>query len=196
MTFNDEFEQMLDDALAEYRKAEPLAGLEDRVLQRLKSQAERRRRLWWQWSAIAAATAVLAIAAWIGLSGRARHEAIPSPVVRKQDLPAEPSPRTPDALATNTHASNPVQVAKNVRPEGARVPAPGQLASAEGAPMREQFPSQVPLKAEERVLLALAQTHPEVLREWSRDGSDQEISIAPINIKPLVDETGSNQGEN
>jgi hypothetical protein len=62
--------------------------------------------------------------------------------------------------------------------------------------MREQFPLQVPLKAEERVLLALAQTHPEVLRELSRDDSDQEISIAPINIKPLVDETGGNQGEN
>ena len=67
MTHNDEFDKVLDDALSEYREAEPLAGLEDRVLQRLQLQTEQRRKLWWRWSAIAAAAAALIIAAWIGM---------------------------------------------------------------------------------------------------------------------------------
>ncbi len=192
MTFNDELDQMLDEALAEYRKAEPLAGLEGRVLQRVKLQSEHRQRLWWQWSATATAAAMLAFAAWIGLSGRARYEAVPSPVVQKQALPAEPNPRTADI--TTAHAAKPM--AKKVRPLSARVSAPGQLASAKGAPMQEQFPTPAPLKSEERVLLALTQTHPEALQELSRTQDDQEISISPINIKPLAGQTSASQGEN
>jgi hypothetical protein len=196
MTLNDDFDRILDDALAEYREAEPLAGLEDRVLQRVKSQAERRRKLWWQWSAIAAATAVLAIAAWIGLSGRARHDLVPMPSVAQKQMPV--APPAPD---TDTRAANRKPVAHRL-PETRTVhsrnyiPGSTQLAATEHAPVPTQFPSPAPLKPEERVLLALAQTHPEVLRELSRGEDDQEISIAPINIKPLVDETAGTQGEN
>lgn len=189
MTLHEDLDQMLDDALAEYREAEPLAGLEDRVLQRVKSQAERARRPWWQWSAIAAAAAALAIAAWIGFGGRARHEGLPSRVVQKQELPAEPHPRTTERRAAEE------QVAKANRSRSPRAPAPVRIASYAGAPMKEHFPLPAPLKPEERMLLALAQTHPDALRELSRSDNDQEISIAPIHIKPLA-ETGDNQGEN
>jgi hypothetical protein len=190
MTLHDELDQMLDDALAEYREAEPLAGLEDRVLMRVKSQAERARRPWWQWNAIAAAAAVLAIAAWIGIGGRTRHESFPSRVVQKQGLPAEPHPLTTERGAAKE------QVAKANRPQIPRAPVPEQMAGTALAPMTERFPSPVPLKPEERMLLALAQTHPEFLGELSRDDDDQEISIAPIHIKPLAEASDENQGEN
>ena len=38
MNHNDDFDRTVDDALAEYRDAEPLAGVEERVLQRLRLQ--------------------------------------------------------------------------------------------------------------------------------------------------------------
>ena len=190
MTLHDEQDQMLDDALAEYREAEPLAGLEDRVLQRLKSQAESARQPWWQWSAIAAAAAVLAIAAWIGFGGRARHEVAPSPVVQKQAFPAAPHPQTPQRAVAEE------QIAKVNRPRSSRASAPVQVESTAVAPMSKHFPLPAPLKPEERMLLALAQSHPEFLREVSHSDNDQEISIAPIDIKPLAEGTGDQQGEN
>ena len=195
MTFHDELDQMLDDALAEYREAEPLAGLEDRVLMRVKSQAERARRPWWQWNAIAAAAAVLAIAAWIGFGGRARHEA-PAPVAQKQVLPAESYPRAKDTrIAKEPSTDKSVAAAKIVPSRIARASAPAQ-ATTQSATVRDHFPSPAPLKPEERMLLALAQTHPEFLGELSRDDDDQEISIAPIHIKPLAEVSDDNQGEN
>jgi hypothetical protein len=195
MTFNDELDQVLEDALAEYREAEPLAGLEDRVLQRVKSQAERARRPWWQWNAIAAAAAVLAIAAWIGFGGRARHEA-PAPVAQKQILPAGSYPRAKDTrIAKEPSTDKSVAAAKIVPSRIARASAPAQ-ATAQSATVRDHFPSPAPLMPEERMLLALAQTHPEFLRELSRDDDEQEISIAPIQIKPLAQASDDNQGEN
>jgi hypothetical protein len=194
MTLDYEFDRVLDDALAEYRDAEPLAGMEDRVLRRVKSQAERRRKPGWQWSAMVAAAA-LALAVGIGLSGHARHRASSLPLAQQQALPAEPPSQTVDTQPMNTPASRPMQAAKAIR-QGNRGPQQtAQLARSETAPTREHFPSPVPLQAEERTLLALAQTHPEVLRDLSRSENDQEISIAPINIKPLADKTAGTQGE-
>ena len=43
MKTTDEFDEILSNALSEYRKAEPLAGLEDRVLRRVQQQRERRK---------------------------------------------------------------------------------------------------------------------------------------------------------
>jgi hypothetical protein len=193
MRYKDEFDQILDDALAEYREAEPLAGLEDRVLQRLRLQAERRRKLWWRWSAITAVAAALVVAAWIGLGNRTRQEVVTSSVVQKQVPPIEPQSRTADARAANEQrAAKPTVLAKSVS-HGARVPTPAQFA-AEHAAMGKQFPSGAPLKPEERMLLVLATTHPEILMDMPDD--DKEIAIAPISIKPLVDEAGGSQGEN
>jgi hypothetical protein len=62
--------------------------------------------------------------------------------------------------------------------------------------MHQQFPSPAPLCSEERALLAMAQTHPEVLTELASKQDDHEIAIAPIDIEPLVKATTSNQGEN
>jgi hypothetical protein len=67
MTMNDEFDNILDDAMAEYRDAEPLAGVEGRVLRRL-AERTKRRRAWWGWSLAAGlAMALLAVASWFEL---------------------------------------------------------------------------------------------------------------------------------
>jgi hypothetical protein len=197
MTNNDDFDQILDDALAEYREVEPLAGLEGRVFQRLRLQTERRRKFWWRWSTIAAAAAAVAIAAWIGFSGRVRHELVPMPggTQKQMGSVARQAPDTDTRAANRELAAPPSRETRSVHPRG-YVPTSTQAVATARAPVPAQFPSAAPLQPEERVLLALAQTHPELLRELSRDENDQEISIAPINIKPLAVETGDGQGEN
>ena len=83
MKTNDEFDRIMSDALSEYREAEPLAGLEDRVLRRVQQQSGRQ-RLWWRWSfAAGLAVALLAVAAWIEL----RRSSLP-PADRANDSSA------------------------------------------------------------------------------------------------------------
>jgi len=192
MRIDDEFDQVLDDALAEYREAEPLAGLEERVLQRLRLQSEQRRSLWWRWSAIAAAAAVLVVAVWIGARDRTRHEVLAPSVVQKQ-APIEPQRPPASAPARDDMVAKNIPVATTAS-RSTHMSAPVQLASSEAAPMPERFPSPAPLKPEERMLLALAMTHPEILPVKSAD--DREIVVDPINIKPLSSENRDYQGEN
>lgn len=194
MTHNDEFDQVLDDALAEYREAEPLAGLEDRVLQRLRFETERRRKLRWRWSAITAVAAGLTVAAWIGLGYRVRPEMASSSAAQKHSPPIERQPRTAETRVANEQSTSKRLAGSNAVSPRAYVPVQAQFTGTEPAPMPERFPSPAPLKPEERMLLALATTHPEILMDKPDD--DKEIVIAPINIKPLVDETGGDQGEN
>jgi hypothetical protein len=56
----DELDRWIDDGLAEYAAAEPLAGIEERVLQRVRS-AKRARRWWWMLVPVAAVVAALAM---------------------------------------------------------------------------------------------------------------------------------------
>jgi hypothetical protein len=191
MTHNDEFDQILDDALAEYREAEPLTGLEDRVLQRLRLQAESHRKVWLRWSAIAAVAASLAIVAWIGL--RDRSEVVAPSVVLKQSPSIEAQSRTAVIRAANEQPASKRLPRWNAVSQRAPLSAQAQPVGTEHAPMGEQFPSPAALQPEERMLLALAATHPGILMDKPDD--DKEIVISLIDIKPLV-ETGEHQGEN
>jgi hypothetical protein len=193
MTHTDEFDQILDDALAEYREAEPLAGLEGRVLQRLRLQAEHRRKLSWRWSALAATATALAIAAWIALGNGALQEVAAPSAVQKQAPSPEPQPHTAETRAANERSTAKRAPGTNTGLHRAHVSAQASVANIEHAPMLERFPLPAPLKREERMLLALAATHPEILMD--KPDEDREIVIAPISISPLADETGGHQGE-
>jgi len=189
----EEFDEILDDALAYYREAEPLARLEDRVLQRVRLRDQNQRRLWWRWSAVAAA-AILAMTAWLRLSDRAWHGVAPSTWGLRQTPPVELESR----LTVIRPANEQPPAARTAAPKavGSGKPhrsSPAPLVSAEGLAIREQFPSAVPLKPEERVLIALAQEHPEILAY--RTANDREIVIAPIDIQPLAG-SGEDKGEN
>jgi hypothetical protein len=193
MKHNDDFDLILDDALAEYREAEPLAGMEDRILRRVRQQSERRRKFWWQWSVAAATLAVLAVA-WIGSHDRARHNVVIPPLARKPIAPVGRQIAAPDRLASQRHTA-PLRVPRKkvVGPRPVDVAGHTQVA-VQLLPFRGQFPVPAPLNADERALLALAQTHPEALRTLLHS-NDEEMAIVPITIQPLIGE-GGDQGDN
>jgi cytoskeletal protein RodZ len=197
MNDNDEFDHVLDEALAQYRDAEPLAGMEQRVLQRVRLHAEHRWKLWRWWGAFAACAAMLAVAAWIGLRDRASQEIIAKQpaTTQQQRPPVESRPKNVNTYASQEPAPRRALVAK-APSRSPNVAGPALSTSTKQAPVRSQFPSPTPLNSEERALLALAQTHPETLSHLQSNQDDREIAIAPINIQPLVNETSRQQGEN
>jgi len=199
MTMNDEFDNILDDALAEYREAEPLAGLEGRVLRRL-AEPTRRRRAWWGWSLAAGlAMALLAVAARFELRDPPYQPLPTYQASTEQPTVAQPSPN----LRTERDLSADLENVRPDYPEGFPAGILGHQRRASSRPAlpgganrgrRSQFPAPVPLTFEERALLALARTDPEALR--TLPGNDTELAIAPISIQPLADGGDSNEGDN
>ncbi len=188
MKTGDEFEEILSDALAEYREAEALAGLEARVLLRLQDRA-RSSRAWLTWSfATALLIALVALAVWLvpktpekeqlrQQSGLQPRKA-PSIAETKAAVPTKPMAQLPQM----THRERRKSVTAN-------------SAAVRAAPViREQFPSPAPLSPDERALLLLAQTNPQVLKTTTK--RDAEIDIAPIKIEPLAQEIAGAEGEN
>lgn len=194
MTMNHEFDNILDDALAEYREAEPLAGLEGRVLRRLAERTNRR-TAWWGWSfAAGLAMALLAVAVWFELRDPPYQ---PLPTYQGSTEQAAPSRHT-DRNRADFRSAKPPGYPEGFPPGTSEQPrrASARPALPGGAHRgrRSQFPVPVPLTSEERALLALAHTDPEALQ--TLPGNDHELAIAPITIQPLADGTSSNEGDN
>jgi hypothetical protein len=181
MTYNDEFDQLVDEALGEYRDAEPLAGLESRVLWRLGQQPDKPRKLWLRWVVIAACTAALVFAVWI-VSRPERPMAD-----RVQQASAKPRVDAPAKVAVEA----PVAEARAKQSIRRTTALSGSATVAEGAPqvaavsaLPAQFPTPAPLTAEERAFMAAIQKVPDLMPGGSQ--TDQDITIAEIEIKPLA----------
>jgi hypothetical protein len=197
MKTNDEFDNILDDALAEYRDAEPLSGLESRVLRRVQEQPSRR-RAWWGWSLAAGlAMALLAVAAWFELRDPP-YRPLPTYQASTEQAAAQPSHnlRTEKDLIADLEKVRrdysetfPADTLKQKRRASSKS-TPVLAVSSRG----EQFPAPAPLTSEERALLALAHSDPEALR--TLPGNNKELAIAPITIQPLTDGSGGNEGDN
>jgi hypothetical protein len=160
----DELDRLIDSVLVGYVDAEPLAGLEQRVLERVRlAHVGRRSRVWWGWTLAAVATA----AAVLVIAERPRPV---RPLVGQSFRPAELLPRAP---------------AQNLRQ--AERPAPQKqkarnLATQNRLPKRDQFPTPAPLTAEERALIQLAGFDSPGLQS---PAELSPIEIAPIEIAPL-----------
>jgi len=155
---HDELDNLIDGALATYSSAEPLGGIEQRVLDRVRLAGTRRRR--WRWTLVLAAPAVAAVLLVI-LAPKPE----PVPVALVAPRPAPIALPTPPVVAPA-----PRLVAKVRRP--VRAPEP---------PKRDLFPTISPLTGEERLLVQLAQASPQLL--LARPVA--EIEIKPIQIAPL-----------
>jgi hypothetical protein len=161
----DKLDRLIDGALASYPDGEPLAGLEQRVLNR--ARVARARRQWmFAWGVGLAVAASIVV---VGIAIRSEHRAVEKPAaVARAARVEELTPR--------------VQTAK-VRPTK-RVRRPKAL------PKLEQFPTPSPLTAEERALVALVQREPTEAQQIFSDlqkRTDGPIEIQPIQIAPLND---------
>jgi hypothetical protein len=184
MKHHEEFDELMHDALGEYREAEPLAGMEARVLERLHSQAVECRRAWWMWGAIATCAALVLIGVWLGVKnptppkeGGVGHPAPPvvavGPASRGPDLPLESEARAQPPIA-----------AQNVRKPGPAVATAVMHPAAVVEVRPAVFPLPTTLSPEERAFMAALQKAPDSASV--APGQDKEITIAEIEIKPLV----------
>lgn len=165
MKSNDELDRTIDGALAGYSDAEPLAGLEERVLNRVRlAEAGRRCVLGWVFAFV-----VVASLAMVAIVVRTPRHSEPKTYV--VGIPAVEGP----ALA----AERPLVATK--RRAKSHAPRKRPL------PKQDQFPAPLPITAEERALLALAE-HPKDAEDAFADlrkRSDTLIEIQPIQIPPL-----------
>jgi hypothetical protein len=187
MTNHDQFDELVDYALSEYRDAEPLSGLEDRVLQRL--QPVGRRFAWWMWGAIAICAALVLIGVWIGVENPTTPHL---PTDGKYGPPTSTQP-----TQAREQASPPISSPESK--ELARVtktPTPPKTGGA-GHPARTTivtqrvFPTPTPLTAQERAFMASLQGNSAVAASGA--APDSSIAIAEIQIKPLT-ATGQSLG--
>jgi len=156
---HDELDNVIDHVLATYSNAEPLAGLEQRVLDRVRiAQGARRRR--WRWALMFAVPAVAATLLVI-FAPKPKSQPVPLAVVA-----------TPPA---------PVRLPAAVPPAPRRIARPRRPAIAPELAKRQFFPTPSPLTEEERLLVQLARFSPELLLARPVD----EIEIKPIQIAPL-----------
>jgi len=185
-----EFDNLLDQALVEYRDAEPLAGLEDRVLQRLGTNRKSRRVAWFRWSLAVCAAVVVAVV-WL----QPAHPPEPQNTASQHEAAAtiQTAPATSSSSA-KLSASNANTPHTQAPPASTRVAtAVASLSHGANPRMSEQFPARVPLTAEEQALVAvLARRN---APQPTEADSDEPATIAAIEIKPLV-QTTTDSGEN
>jgi len=199
MTYKDEFDGLLHDALSEYRDAEPLAGLEERVLRRMRAGRGPGLKLWRRWAAAVACAVIIAVAAGIAIRGHLTTPLQPGPkppeatVASAAPLDAPAITQHP-ALARKPSLSQSQTIPPTTTRSQARRSGEVVAAQRTADAVAERFPMPTPLSLEEHALLALARTHPETLGNHSENNGG--VTIPLIDIKLLPEPNGDSEGDN
>ena len=183
MTNGNQFDEILDHALSEYRDVEPLSGLEDRVLRRLPLEPNSRSAFWRlaRLGAFGTPAALLLLA--IILITRSHQPQAP----REQGSSSTPAPATIQASAPPLKNS-PVATGRRPEPQTSMRLKSSDVQSFPATRSPAQaFPIPVRMTNEEHALVAVAKAHPDVLLANVRE--DELITIAPVVIKPLASST-------
>jgi len=174
----DRMDMLLDAALAQYGGSEPLHGMEERVLARLRQPAPQ--RAWWMW--VAAAAAAMAIVAGVVVMTRpAEQKAAPGVAQQAQPPATMPRQSAPPASAP--------QHARSVAPHTASV----QAAQVEKLPRLDVFPTPEPPSQQELLLVRYVRGTPpaEVLAQISRKPlafHEDPLSAPSTNAIPQKDD--------
>ncbi len=177
----DRLDELIDTALAGYTDAEPLAGLEERVLRRIESvPTPSRWRGWYspRWALVLASLLVL-----LGIATRVRW------------TPSAPIAETQTSEQRRSEAVAPNQTAKTVRAARPLAPVPPKartrrnVSGSLGLPKKERFPMDSPLTSEERALVRWSTRAPEQMSQFlaslQEQRTEQPVSVEPIRIEPL-----------
>jgi len=186
MPDRDELDRLIDSELARY--AEPRAGLEQRILARVGSEAMRRPGMLGRWRAWVLAGAVaMAIVFAIGLPLSKHHETsvntgvlatpgheLVSPTTTVPDIRVQ----VPDSKRAAGTAQNATRISKaTVASERAR------------QPKLDVFPAPQPLSVQEQTFVELATHLPKADRERllsDQKGQDAPLEISSIKILPIT----------
>jgi hypothetical protein len=170
-------DDLLDSALAQYGAAEPLHGLEDRVLGRLNGAGAR--RAWWMWGGVA--TAVAAAIVVVVLLARPAEQK-PAPTAGAQSIPQQ---NVGSQSAVKQQSAAPVPIRKqpsvvpnantsaSLRPRAQGQPKLRPETAANALPRRDVFPTPMPPTEQERLLARYVRVTPRA-----------EV-LAQVNRKPL-----------
>jgi len=191
MKQTDDLDGILNDALAEYREAEPLPGIEERVLRRLQAHVPSMPRLGWAWRLAVATIAVVGTLVWTGVRHAYQHRSS-RPQWVQQNAPAAPASHK-IAVISSDEARSMAEGPVRRRTAKASTQQQATLAVSRPARVQSQFPTPVALDQEERALFALARNAPEALRPFLRD-ENSTTDISPITIPPLEHSSGT-EGE-
>ena len=167
---------LLDAALAQYGDAEPLSGLEERVLDRLHTAPQR--RAWWMWGAVVAAVAAVVVAVVMMRPAEQKPQPITAQAPKQQPVVVTP----PVA---------PVRTARAPKQAAPRRVALQQVAKAE--PKRDVFPTPEPPDEQERLLVRYMRQTPraEVLAQVNRqplEFHEDPLSAPSTNTSPSKSE--------
>lgn len=163
----DKAGQWIDDALAEYSKAEPRSGFEGRLLARLQTEEQRSpKNAWWRWALpIGAAAMCLLALLWLGrLSSRQ---------VSKTQI-TKSVPTAKEAVARSSEQIGPLK-------QDRRTLAKARNKSI-SPPKQEQFPAALPLSDQERMLARYVRDFPEKAALVARAQTDlQKLNELEMN---------------
>lgn len=177
----DELDDVIDGALPAYSSADPMEGLENRVLRRVQAAGAARRSPWPY--RLEFAIPALAVLLFVGIAlrigwnsgsrttGAARRAAV-----------SEPSSLTPGPQPSPAPAALVAEPKRGIK-KGKAHGAP-----AKSLPKKECFPTPTPMTDEERALVAWVAREPieavQAFAELQRR-SAEPIAIQPIQIPPL-----------
>jgi len=191
----DEFDRMLDAALAKYAAVEPRTGLEERVLASLRAeQARVPDHAWWRWSAMAAVAAAIVVAVALSLrSDKPSHPVVanhpPTPIQARKE-------RGTEIISIGQGSgSRPARPSTERKPEMRPSPPEGVIARA---PKLEQFPSPQPLSEQEKLLQNYVAENPEqaVLLARARTEALRQDQLEEMNSFPSGDPARDSEERN
>ena len=168
-------DDLLDASLRQYRSQEPRAGLEGRILAKVRAREHAAGRRGWVWALGAAAVAAVAVVA-VALYVPYRRPAPVAPAPRAMAGKPEPPLAAAVVPSAPSAARAAVRQARRLTAERRRP---------------EQFPTPIPPTEQEKLLLLYVKSTP--LSELQAQAAQQpmadleipKISIAALEIKPL-----------
>jgi hypothetical protein len=188
-TERDGLDCALDAALAKYSAVEPRAGLEQRVLARLRSRHEAiPTRSWWQWSAVGTLAVLLVIVAALAWKWSEpakmvtqRHPSAPNGTVQRPVTPA----------SSELHADRLL----NEGPSHTRLRRNHAPSAVAHGPKLDQFPSPRPLTPEELALARYARQFPQdammiasAQEEFEKEVQQEAASSGQATINSIEEE--------
>lgn len=162
-------EELLDSALARYSAVEPRTGLEERVLDALRTSPPPALPFDWRWWPLLATSALVVVLAGVYALRR----------------PAPAAPATPSVARIAQPPAAPAETPSRVSPRARQQPASPAPVTAD--PRQSQFPAPAPLSEQERLLLRYAEEAPPEGWVTARLGQGplERLRIEPLSIPPL-----------